>query len=185
LENRTNEQRYFIIIFETTTGMNFTLKEYFYKLYNRGMVMMLMPIAEFLAIYYLILSGFLPPIVTEEFEREFLRISIPAVSFMVLTIVHLSVASSFKKISEEAGLGKKLDLYLPAARRKINFLVGVSFFLAIGFFLTSDERFSIYFGVIIIWCAWQWPSPWRVARDLKLKGDERQMVVTKGEAFKF
>jgi hypothetical protein len=62
--------------------------------------------------------------------------------------------------------------------------VWVSFLLAIGFFLTSDERFSIYFAVIIIWCAWQWPTPRRVAGDLKLKGDERKMVLTKGEAFK-
>jgi hypothetical protein len=164
--------------------MNFTLKEYFYKLYNRGMVMMLLPIAEFLAIYYLILSGFLPAIVDEEIAVKILLILIPIIVLVVLTIVQLETSKRLKKIADEPGLGRKLDLYFPVAKRKINSLVMVSFFLAIGFFLTSDERFSIYFGVIILWCFWQWPSPYKVSRDLKLKGDEREMVITKGEAFK-
>ncbi len=164
--------------------MNFTLKEYFYKLYNRSMIMMLLPIAEFLAIYYLILSGILPRIVEDELGLQILLISIPILVLMLLTIVQLEAGKRCKKIADESSLGKKMDLYLPVARRKINSLVWVSFLLAIGFFLTSDERFSIYFGVIIIWCAWQWPTPRRVSNDLKLKGDERKMVMTKGEAFR-
>jgi hypothetical protein len=164
--------------------MNFTLKEYFFKLYNHGMIMMLLPITEFLGIYYLILSGILPKVIDDEFGVEILLISIPIIVLMMLTIVQLEAGKRCKKIADESSLGKKLDLYQPVARRKINSLVWVSFLLGIGFFLTSDERFSIYFGVIIIWCLWQWPSPRKVASDLKLKGDERKMVMTKGEAFK-
>ncbi len=164
--------------------MNFTLKEYFYKLYNRSLVMMLLPIAEFLAIYYLILSGILSKIIEDELIDEILLIAIPIIVLTVLTIVHLEVRKRCKRIAEEPSLGKRLDLYQPIAKRKINSIVWVSFLLAVGFFLTSDERFSIYFAVIIIWCAWQWPSPRKVSSDLKLKGDEQKMVMTKGEAFK-
>ncbi|MBI1770528.1 MAG: hypothetical protein HY015_06260 [Bacteroidetes bacterium] len=164
--------------------MNFTLKEYFYKLYNRSMMMLLLPIAEFLAIYYLILSGVLPPIIEDSLGVEILLISIPIIVLVILTIVQLGTLKRCKKITSEVSLGKKLDLYSPVIKRKINSIVWVSFLLAIGFFLTSDQRFSIYFGAIILWCAWQWPSPRRVSRDLKLKGDEREMVITKGEAFK-
>jgi len=178
------KQRYFIISFETTSTMNFTLKEYFYKLYNRSMVMMLLPIAEFLGIYYLILSAILPPIIDDEVGVEILVISIPIIVLAILTIVQLEARKRFKKIADEPSLGKKLDLYSPVAKRKINSLVWCSLLLAVGFFLTSDQRFSIYFGVIIIWCAWQWPSPRKISRDLKLKGDEREMVMTKGDAFK-
>ena len=164
--------------------MNFTLKEYFYKLYNHSLVMMLLPIAEFLAIYYLILSGILSKIIEDELADQILLVSIPILVLVMLTIVHLETLKRCKKIADEPSLGKRLDLYQPVARRKINSIVWVSLLLAIGFFLTSDERFSIYFAVIIIWCAWQWPTPRRVSRDLKLKGDERKMVMTKGEAFK-
>jgi hypothetical protein len=165
--------------------MNFTLKEYFYKLYNRGMIMMLLPIAEFLAIYYLILSGFLPSIIEDELTIKILLILIPIIVLLILTIVQLEVKKRLKKISDEPSLGKKLDLYFPVAKQKINSLVWVSFLLAVGFFFTSDERFSIYFGVIILLCGWHWPSPRRVARDLRLKGDEREMVITKGDAFNY
>jgi hypothetical protein len=164
--------------------MNFTLKEYFYKLYNRGLVMMLLPIAEFLGIYYLILASFLPPIIDDSFAIRILLILIPIVVLLILTIVQLDLNKRLRKISDEPGLGKKLDLYFPVAKKKINSLAGVSFLLAIGFFLTSDDRFTIYFGVIALWCMWQWPTPRKVARELRLKGDEREMVLTKGEAFK-
>lgn len=164
--------------------MNFTLKEYFYKLYNRSLVMMLLPIAEFLAIYYLILSGTLSKIIEDELIGQILLISVPIIVLAILTIVHLEAQRRCNKIADEPSLGKRLDLYQPIARRKLNSLVWVSFLLAIGFFFTSDGRFSIYFAVIIIWHAWQWPSPRKVSSDLKLKGDERKMVMTKGEAFK-
>ncbi|HTH55411.1 MAG TPA: hypothetical protein VL728_05155 [Cyclobacteriaceae bacterium] len=163
--------------------MNFTLKDYFYKLYNRSMLMMLLPIAEFLGIYYLILSGVLLPIVYDEILIIILLILLPIVVLSMLTIVQLEVNKRLKKISEEQSLGRKLDLYFPLAKRKINSLVGVSFLLGVGFFFTTDERFSIYFGGIILWCAWQWPSPRKVARDLKLKGDEREMVISRGDSF--
>lgn len=163
--------------------MNFTLKEYFYKLYNRSMVMMLLPIAEFLVIYYLILSGFLLPIVYDELVVIILLILFPIVVLIMLTIVQLEINRRLRKISEEPSLGRKLDLYLPVAKRKINSMVWVSFLLGVGFFLTTDERFSIYFGGIILWCAWQWPSPRKVARDLKLKGDQREMVISRGDSF--
>ena len=164
--------------------MNFTLKEYFYKLYNRGMMMLLLPIAEFLTIYYLIFSGILPPIIDDELGVEILVISIPIIVLTILTIVQLEARKRFEKIADEPSLGKKLDLYSPVAKRKIKSLVWCSLLLGIGFFLTSDQRFSIYFGAIIGWCAWQWPSPRKISRDLKLKGDEREMVMTKGDAFK-
>jgi len=163
--------------------MNFTLKEYFYKLSNRSLVLMLLPIAEFLTIYYLILSGVLPTIVQEELWVEILLALIPIGVLYLLTIVHLDVKKQCKKIAEEIGLGKKLDLYYPLARRKINSQVWASFLLATGFFLTSHGWFSIFFGGILAWSWWQWPSPRKTCIDLQLKGDERQMVITKGDAF--
>jgi len=163
--------------------MNFTLKDYFYKLYNRGMIVMLLPIAEFLSIYYLILSGVLPPIVYEELLVIVLLILFPILVLTLLTIVQLEINKRLKKISEEPSLGRRLDLYVPLAKRKIRSLAWASVLFGVGFFLTSDDRFSIYFGGIILWCAWQWPFPRKVARDLKLKGDEREMVISRGDSF--
>src|SRR5258706_12741863 len=102
MDHRLMEQRYFIISFETTSAMNFTLKEYFYKLYNRNMIMMLLPIAEFLAIYYLILSGILPRIVDDELGIQILLISIPILVLIMLTIVQLEARKRCNKIADES-----------------------------------------------------------------------------------
>jgi hypothetical protein len=56
--------------------------------------------------------------------------------------------------------------------------------MAAGLFLTGSEWFAIYFLGLVVWLVFQWPSPRRVSKDLKLRGDEKQMVLTKGEAFK-
>ncbi|GHM98765.1 hypothetical protein WSM22_02550 [Cytophagales bacterium WSM2-2] len=164
--------------------MNFTLKEYFYKLSNRSLILMLLPIVAFLSIYYLLLSGILPTIVRSELWVVILLTFVPIAVLISLTIVHLGLRSECKIIGEEVGLGRKLELFYPVAKRKINSLVWASFVLAGGFFLTAHEWFSIYFGVVIVWSWVQWPSPRRACNDLNLKGDEREMVMSKGEAFK-
>ncbi|MBS1681616.1 MAG: hypothetical protein JST48_07885 [Bacteroidetes bacterium] len=164
--------------------MNFTLHEYFYKLYNKNMVMMLLPIGEFLGIYYLLLSGILPKFINDERILQFLLFAFPIVILTLLTIVHLGVRKKLTTISNEVGLGRKLDLYADVAKRKTFSIVWASLLLAAGFFLTTHEWFNFYFGAVILWSWWQWPSPRKVCDDLKLKGDERQMVITKGEAFK-
>ncbi|MGC4021666.1 MAG: hypothetical protein QM734_06855 [Cyclobacteriaceae bacterium] len=164
--------------------MNFTLHEYFYKLYNKNMLMMLLPIGEFLGIYYLLLSGVLPTLIDDELIVQTMLFVVPFVGLSILTIVQLGIYKKCKKISSEPSLGKKLELYVPITKRNTNGFILASFLLAIGFFLTAHEWFSIYFGVVILWSWIQWPSPRKVCRDLKLRGDEREMVMTKGDAFK-
>jgi len=83
------------------------------------------------------------------------------------------------------GLGKKLDHYYLIVRTRMKTITGVSFFLAAGLLFTGHEWFTIYFGGMIVWFLFQWPTPRTVSRQLKLKGDERAMVITKGDAFEF
>ena len=60
-----------------------------------------------------------------------------------------------------------------------------SVLMAIGLALTSHAYFTIYFSISLLWLFFIWPTPSRVSKDLKLKGDEKKMVLTKGEAFRF
>jgi hypothetical protein len=161
-----------------------SLKEYFYKMYNKAMVLLLLPMVVFLAIYYLLLSGFVSPVIFDQLAVDVLRISFPILILITLTIVHLVSNKRYKIISEKIGLGEKLELYYPVNKQKMEAATYVSLLMALGFFLTGHAWFSIYFSVILLWFLWQWPSPRRVCSDLKLKGDEREMVMTKGEAFR-
>lgn len=160
-----------------------SIKEYFYRLYNYNLVMMFLPIAEFVATYYLFLSGTMPLFIVDEDIILILLICLPIIVVVWLTIVHLRCAKKFKQIAEEPSLGKKLEDYYPVAQQKVNSMVFTSFLLAFAFLFTAHAWFSIYFGVVVLWVILQWPSPRRVCRQLKLRGDEREMVRTRGTAF--
>ncbi len=51
--------------------------------------------------------------------------------------------------------------------------------LAIGFYLTTDSIFSALFLIALVIFFSLWPKPVKVCRDLKLKGDERRLVLSK------
>jgi hypothetical protein len=166
--------------------MNFSsLKEYFFKLYNAAMRRMLFPLATFLGIYYLFLSGLISPFIQDESMINIMLMVYPTIILIALTIVHLGIRKLLKANTDIVGLGKKLDLFYEVTRRKMKMMLQVSVFTATGFLLTGHEWFSLYFAGIILWFFFQWPSPRKASRLLKLKGDERSMVMTKGEAFLF
>jgi hypothetical protein len=166
--------------------MNFSsLKEYFYKLYNSGMKHMLVPILVFLGLYYIFLSGIISPFLVQEEVVIALLIAYPVVVVVALTIVHLGIQRRLKANSNLVGLGNKLDFFYELTRTKMKAALWISMFIASGFLLTAHAWFSIYFSCVFLWFLFQWPSPRKASNQLKLRGDERKMVMTKGEAFRF
>jgi len=166
--------------------MNFSsLKEYFYKQYNACLLGMLLPMGAFLLIYYLSLSEMILPYIQAEELIDFLRYTYLALILIALTIVHLEIYRRLKSHAAAVGLGKKLDLYHLVVRMRMKTFIVISLFLAAGFLLTGHPWFSVYFACMIGWFLAQWPTPLKVSTQLKLRGDERTMVMTKGEAFKF
>ncbi len=166
--------------------MNFSsLKEYFYRLYNACLLRLLITMGVFLLIYYLSLSGWISPYIWDESLVDFLRFTYLALILITLTIVHLEIHRNLKLHVGVVGLGKKLDLYYLVVRMRIKTFISISLFLAAGFLFTGHEWFTIYYGGMMGWFFFHWPSPKTVCRQLKLKGDERTMVITKGDAFEF
>ena len=166
--------------------MNFSsLKEYFYRLYNTCLVRLLLSMGLFLLIYYLLLSGLFSPYIIEPELINFLRYTYLVLIVISLTIVHLVIHKRLKIFSETVGLGDKLDLYHSVVKVRMKTVVGISLFNAAGLLFTGHSWFGIYFGGMILWTVVQWPTPRKVCNQLRLRGDERTMVMTKGEAFEF
>ena len=162
-----------------------SLKEYFYRLYNACLLRLLITTAVFLVIYYLSLSGWISPYIWEESLVDFLRFTYLILILVTLTIVHLEIHKRLKHHSQMVGLGNKLDHYYLIVKVRIKAFTGVSLFLAAGLLFTGHAWFTVYFGGIIVWFLFQWPTPKTVSKQLKLKGDEQTMVLTKGDAFEF
>jgi hypothetical protein len=165
--------------------MNFnSLTEYFYKVYNLCLFMLLVPIAAFLFVYYLVLTGKINASIESGTVLQIILVSFPVLTILDLTIVHLVVRKRLASLSKEVSLGIRLEKYFAAVTPRISAVVATTLFLAAGLYITMHELFTIYFLLLVVWLAFQWPTPRRVSKDLKLKGDEETMVLTKGEAFK-
>ena len=161
-----------------------SLTEYFYKVYNLCLLMLLIPVASFLFVYYLVLTGKITPTIQSELVLKIILICFPILVALDLTIVHLVVKRRLALLVKEVSLGIKLEKYFATITPRISAVVATALFMAAGLYITTNELFTIYFLLLVIWLAFQWPTPRRISKDLKLRGDEETMVLTKGEAFK-
>ena len=88
-----------------------------------------------------------------------------------------------KSLSNEFGLGNKMDRYYRYAVLRILAGALASVVVAGGLFMTHSEIFSVYVLLILLWMAYHWPMPKRMCAELTLKGDEREMIIYKKESF--
>ncbi len=164
--------------------MNFTsLREYFYKLVNRCYLLVLLPLAVFIYIYYQLLSKKIVPYIQDEPLITIILVAIIVLSLVNLTTVYWLSRRRLKKFSTEVGLGNKLDRYFEIIMFRMSACSASSLAMAIGLFLTGSEWFAICFIVVLGWVMLQWPSSRRACRALALKGDEYEMVLFKKDKF--
>jgi hypothetical protein len=161
-----------------------TVREYFSKLNTVGFQLMMMPLILFI-VYYSQWIIQMPELV--KFSKEtsaVLLIGIVSFCIAMLVIVQVSTKKKANKIAKEIGLGIKLEKLGSALKSKMIALSSLILLMPLMLLFTDEGYFAIAFGVLSLWYFLQWPTPGRVARLLKLRGDEKTMVISRGEAFK-
>jgi hypothetical protein len=161
-----------------------SMKEYFSRLSNTGYQLMMVPLLIFILYYAQTLVELSFLLVVPEKMIPMTTTVIAALSVLILTVVQLKTAQRAKKIAKEVGLGIKLEKLADVLVWKMRWLSAVAFVMPVTLLLSGSYNFSIGFVILFAWYFVQCPSPARVSRLLKLKGDERKMVITKGEAFR-
>ena len=164
--------------------MNFSsIREYFYKLTNRCYLLVLLPLAVFIYIYYQLLSKKIVASVLDESLLTIILVSLITLGLVNLTTVHFVANRRLKKYANEVGLGRKLDRFLEIVMFRMGACSASSLVMAVGLLLTGSEWFAIFFVLILLWVMLQWPTAKRACRDLRLKGDEYEMVLFKKDKF--
>jgi len=160
-----------------------SVKDYFYKLNNTGYQLMMVPLILF--IYFYTQSYFYDsqPLIPLRFNT-YLLYALIGVSIITLTIVHLQTRKKAARIASEIGLGIKLEKLGSLLISRMIWKAVITVLMPLGLLATGNQVFSVLFAVTLAWFFLQWPTPGRVAALLKLRGDEREMVLSKGEAFK-
>lgn len=160
-----------------------SVKEYFYKLTNMGYQAMMVPLILFIFFYTKLLFFASKPLIENTNQHLYWLIGFAAFGVLVLTSVHILSYRKAKAISREVGLGIKLEKLGTVLMRRILWQAGVVTGMPIGLVLTGHAGFSVLFGVFMLFYFLNWPTPKQVARLLALKGDERVLVINKGEGF--
>ena len=116
------------------------------------------------------------PLKQDEYLTQLLLIALSALVLIDWSISILLFQRGVKSTRTLDSLGKKLDRYFSFTLLRFALVVSGSVGLAIGFYLTENQIFTILFASSLALLLLFWPSPSKACDDLELKGDERMLV---------
>lgn len=150
----------------------FTIGQYFTKLQIRLLMIVLVLIIAFVAAYFLT--------ALEPEPRPWLtRTQIGAIILANWLIMFLYYLKKIKSIAKDQGLGLKLTKFFYLTIVRYIIIAFGCLFLLYSFYLTKDDVITGVFVANLVLMAVLWPTSPKVCRDLKLRGDEREMVYYK------
>ena len=149
-----------------------SVKEYFYRLNNTGYQLMMIPLIIFIYHY------------ASVYTTSFSLLGTSVLALVALTVVHFYVRSASRQLVKLTSLGLKLEKLGSVLIKRLLVLAMVTLCMVTGLVLTHYNGFAIGFVLILLWYFVNWPTPGQVSNLLHLKGDEKEMVLSKGEAFK-
>jgi hypothetical protein len=154
-----------------------SLREYFYKLHNYLYAIILLPFLTFVVLYWQMQEGNLEgPFRTNEWYRN---VMMGACGLILTTDWILSAflfAKGLKATHSLDSLGNKLDRYFSFVLFRFAIVTSGALTLAIAFYLTESQYFTVMFVLNMLLLFFFWPTPGRACDDLLLKGDERTLV---------
>jgi len=174
-----------LIKIQNSQKMKFnSVKEYFYRLNNTGYQLMMVPLILFIYYYGSAYAFTARTWISNATLTLYILIGVVTFALIALTAVHFFVRAKAEKISKQTGLGLKLELLGSVLMKRMIVQGLIILMMPVGLVLTHHLGFTFGFIVLLAWFFLHWPTPTQVCNLLKLKGDEKEMVLSKGEAFK-
>jgi hypothetical protein len=151
-----------------------TIGQYFYRLYIAVLSTLLVPIFSFVLVYLL-------PSVSDFGKRRAgsMLLLLSIIITAVLLIQFLIFNKRIKSIRKDQGLRLKLEKYFHLTIVRYRLLAMACLVLIVGFYITRDDQVTGLFIANLILAGGLCPTSTKVCNDLKLKGDEREMVFYK------
>ena len=157
-----------------------SIREYFYKMYTLLFAIILAPLIVFLIIYWLIIQEEIRgPFYLDESTTQILLLLLGGVVIMDWIGSLMVFGKGISSIISVPSLGDRLDKYYRYTLVRFSIVATGTLTLAVGFYLTEDQMFTVIAGGSMLLLLMFWPFPSKVCRDLKLKGDERTLVFYK------
>jgi hypothetical protein len=157
-----------------------SIGEYFYRLSNRCLALILLPVVVILICYFLNQYFSLALPLSEQVLGDWEILAIEISGILVLTILFLAIsARKLRKLKSEPGLGKRMAGYIVIVMARAWTFSAMLLIIGVTVFLTGKLIFLYplpYVGLLFLI---YWPSPGRMAADLRLKSEERDIIKNK------
>jgi hypothetical protein len=157
-----------------------SIGEYFYRLSNRCLALILLPVVVILICYFLNQYFALGLPLSEQVlgDPEILAIEISGM--LALTILFLAISvRKLRRLKSEPSLGKRMSGYILIVMNRAWTFSGMLLIVGVTVFLTGKLIFLYplpYVGILFLI---YWPSHSRMSTDLKLKTEERDIIKNK------
>lgn len=153
-----------------------SIREYFNSLYNILYGILLVPLLAFVYLYLEQQAGDLVPTITES------NMLVAILAFVVIVDWAISFVlfnRGLRQVHQLPGLGERLEKYRTITIVRYAIISSSCLFLAVGFYLTTNQALTAFFVMGMILQSSFWPTTYRLANHLKLKGEEREMIIHK------
>lgn len=159
-----------------------SIREYFYKVQARLYLYVLLPLVLFVYLYMKMQDGDVaPPMET------LVPVLVPVVSAITLfdwIVALLVFRKRIKPLPLKITLSEKLEGYAAATYWRFAIIAALSAVQAVSYYAAGSSVFAALFGLDIMLMSVFWPLPTKVCRDLKLKGEERKMVLRRDDGMR-
>ena len=104
----------------------------------------------------------------------------------VLGMTYLAYQNLFKGLKElqkqvDVSLRKRLVIYYKIVSRQLFVLTITIAVLSVAYLVTFDPYFFYLFLFVILFASLEWPTKHKIARHLRLKKDERNVIINQTE----
>jgi hypothetical protein len=138
------------------------------------MLILLFPILAFITIY---LQPLVIPTDLEIYSVELIAVIVIVICLWLFVFIFFN--KKIKTVRNGQGLREKLEKYFLITIVRYSIFSLASLTLAGAFYFSRNDVFTVSFVAQLIISGLLWPFPSKVSNDLKLRGDEREMVYYK------
>ena len=110
---------------------------------------------------------------------EWLSYVLPTVCIVEAGVAFILFSRSIQAVREQEGLKRKLEHYFQVILQKYLLLASSGIIAVVGLFLTASTLYTALFLFMLLFLSIHRPTVYRIARDLKLEGEEKDIVVHK------
>ncbi len=158
-----------------------SIGEYFYRLSNRCLGLVLLPVLVVLGAYVsnqYFLTG-LPWLGADETLMVRLLWAETVITLLFIALQLGMASSKLKALRPEPSLGKRITGYVPVVMARFRIFSLMLLTIGLNVFLTGELAFLFFLPFPVIFILAYWPFRIRMAKDLRLKHEESEILKNK------